>query len=362
MSRTVRVGLLRLVDSAPVIVARAKGLFRDHGINVDISIEPSWANVADKLTYGVLDAAVMLPPLALAAAAGLRGAKARLVVPMSLSQGGNAIVVNNKVYTSLTEAAALPRLRLMEWLQAVPVKPKFAVVHTFSTHNLLLRYWLASSGVDPDRDIETVITPPESAVGLLSRGEVAGFCAGAPWGDIAERQGLGRVLLGTSAIWPFHPEKCLCLNENWAAANPEVLHHLLRALLRAQILCDLPEEAAEIAALLADPNGLDLAQEASRAALPGGAGPELIRFQTREAWFPARAHAVWFLRQMHRWGWLDDQADLEAIAAQVYRPDLLSSAVAAEGLYAAADLPSLEGSALLPAPDHEAFATRGSRR
>jgi ABC-type nitrate/sulfonate/bicarbonate transport system substrate-binding protein len=103
MSKPIRVGLLRLVDSAPVILAQANGLFSAQGIDVQISIEPSWSNVADKLTYGVLDAAVMLPPLALAACAGLRGPKARLVVPMSLSQGGNAIVAGNQAATSLTE-------------------------------------------------------------------------------------------------------------------------------------------------------------------------------------------------------------------------------------------------------------------
>ena len=89
MSKPIRVGLLRLVDSAPIIVAKAHGLFREQGIDVQISIEPSWSNIADKLTYGILDAAVMLPPLALASCAGLRGPKARLVVPMSLSQGGS---------------------------------------------------------------------------------------------------------------------------------------------------------------------------------------------------------------------------------------------------------------------------------
>src|ERR1700726_316289 len=106
MSKPIRVGLLRLVDSAPVIVAEADGLFRDQGIDVQISVEPSWSNVADKLTYGVLDAAVMLPPLALAACAGLRGPKARLLVPMSLSQGGNAIVTSNQATIGLTDGGS----------------------------------------------------------------------------------------------------------------------------------------------------------------------------------------------------------------------------------------------------------------
>lgn len=361
MSKPIRVGLLRLVDSAPVIVAEAAGLFRAQGIDVHISIEPSWSNIADKLTYGVLDAAVMLPPLALAACAGLRGPKARLVVPMSLSQGGNAIVTSVEAAASLALGGETPRPPLHEWLRGQKTKPKFAVVHAFSTHNLLLRYWLASGGADPDRDIETVVIPPESVVDALAKGTIAGFCAGAPWGDVAERQGAGRIVIGTSTIWPFHPEKCLCVGEAWAEANPELLQHLLRAVLLAQGRCDLPEEAAGIAALLADPSGLGLPEEASRAALPGGSGAELIRFYNREAWFPARAHALWFLGQMRRWGWLDDQTGLEGLAAQVYRPDLLAPAVIAEHVYPAADLPALEGAAMLPMLNDDAFSAKFRR-
>jgi hypothetical protein len=82
----------------------------------------------------------------------------------------------------------------------------------------------------------------------------------------------------------------------------------------------------------------------------------LIRFHSREAWFPARAHALWFLGQMRRWGWLDELTDAPTLAAQVYRPDLLASAVEAEGLYPATALPALEGTAMLPMPDDDAFA------
>ncbi len=363
MSDAVRIGVLRLVDSAPVLVARADGLFTDLGLSVSISIEPSWANVADKLAYGLLDAAVMLPPLALACAAGLRGPKTRLVVPLSLSQGGNAIVLGPEGEAALANSDYPPRVRLREWLRSQATPPRFAVVHTFSTHNLLSRYWLASGGADPDRDIEPVVIPPEQVVDALAAGRIAGFCAGAPWGDVAERLGAGRVLIGTSVIWPFHPEKCLAVSETWAQTNPEALHRLLRALVRAQMRCDMPREAATIAALLArQDGGLCLPEEASRAALPGGSGPEQIRFHAGEAWFPARAHALWFLDQMRRWGWVNGSDDLDALAASVYRADLAGPAVVAEGLYRAAELPALEGGAMLPKPDEEAFARAWGRR
>jgi hypothetical protein len=139
------------------------------------------------------------------------------------------------------------------------------------------------------------------------------------------------------------------------------LHHLLCAVLQAQVRCDQTEEVAGIATLLSDPRGLRLPLEACRRALPGGSGAELIRFHSKEAWFPARAHALWFLRQMRRWRWLDDDVDLAALASRIYRPDLLESAVKAEGLYPASGLPSLEGTAMLPMLDDEAFSPRRTR-
>jgi NitT/TauT family transport system ATP-binding protein/nitrate/nitrite transport system substrate-binding protein len=361
MNQTIRLGLLRLVDSAPVIVAQARGLFAENGLDVAISIEPSWSNVVDKLAFGLLDAAVMLPPLALAASAGLRGSRARLVVPLSLSQGGNSITVTPDAATALIRDPEVPGLGVLEWLRAERIKPRFAVVHAFSTHNLLLRYWLAAGGVDPDSDIEIVVIPPENVVDALAEGTITGFCAGAPWGSVAEERGVGRVLLGTSSIWPFHPEKCLCVSEAWAEASPDALRSLLRAVLRAQVICDEAGEAGAIAELLADPDGLYLPEAASRAALPGGDGRERIRFHEREAWFPARAHAAWFLGQMRRWGWISPEEDVAALTAQVYRPDLLAPAVEAERLYPITGLPALESSAMLPQLHEPAFGN-GMRR
>lgn len=191
-----------------------------------------------------------------------------------------------------------------------------------------------------NRDVETVVVPPEAVGRALESGSIAGFCAGAPWGDMAERDRFGRVLLGTSAIWPFHPEKCLCVGKAWAQAQPQSLRRLLRALLRAQLRCDRAAEAPAVARLLSAPEGLALREDGARAALPGGGGVEMIRFHSGEAWFPAQAHALWFIGQMRRWGWMPDDLDDAALARQVYRPDLLAPAVEVEGLYPGADCPT----------------------
>ena len=330
---SVRIGVLRLVDSAPVIVAERRGLFRALGLDARISVEPSWANIADKLTYGLLDAAVMLPPLALAAAMGLGRPPARLLVPMGLTLGGNSIVLGGAAMADMEQGAPPPVLarRLVAWMRRQTQRPRFAVVHDFSTHNLLLRHWLAAAGGDPDRDMRTVVVPPAYMVEALADGRIAGFCAGAPWGEVAAQGGVGAVLLGTSAIWPNHPEKCLAVAASWASAEPDAMQALLRALIRAGRLCDAAGEAPAIARLLSRPDALGLPERATRAALPGGDGAETIRFHAGNAWFPRASHASWFLEQMTRWGWIAD-CDPEEAARAVYRPDLLAAAAEAEGL------------------------------
>lgn len=86
----------------------------------------------------------MLPPLALAAALGLRGPPGQLLVPMGLSSGGNSVTLGQVAAGAVLDVAepgnalATGR-RFGAWLRAQPAAPRFAVVHAFSTHNLLLR-------------------------------------------------------------------------------------------------------------------------------------------------------------------------------------------------------------------------------
>ena len=332
MPTEVKIGLLRLTDSAPVVVARSRNLFAALDLHPILSIEPSWATIADKLAYGLLDAAVMLPPLALSLAIGLRGPPVNLIVPMGLSQGGNTVVLGGGLPEQ--EAALPPGARMLAWLRRQNEPPRIAVVHRFSTHNLLLRYWLALTGIDPDRDLETVVVPPEQVVAALEAGQIQGFCAGAPWGAAAEQAGAGNVLLATSDIWPFHPEKCLAVRTAWADADPDALTRLLRALMRAQVICDREEEAEDVAIALSEDSGLALPRGAVRAALPGGTGPpEQIHFHGAGAGFPAPPHAAWFLAQMRRWGWLEAAANPAAVARLVYRPDLYARAARLEDLF-----------------------------
>jgi len=354
----IRIGLLRLTDAAPVIIAAEKRLFAHRGLEVRLSVEPSWSNIADKLAYRHLDAAVMLPPLALAVSLGLRGIGIPLIVPMSLSLNGNSVTVSKEIFDAIGSSAQGGAIevgrRLRDYLSTRP-RPRFAVVHVYSTHNLLLRYWLAACGIDPDRDIELSVVPPAETTAALRTGQIDGFCAGAPWGEMAARAEVGATIVTSSEIWHHHPEKCLAVSRDWAAANPAILDGMMDALIEAARFCDDPAHAKEVAWTLGSERYLALDPAIIRKSLPAADddGQEGSREVDRSVFFagaanfPWRSHAAWFLEEMARWGYLPPQTD-RAAAAAIYRPDLFRSAAGRAGIMAPAGDAKAEGAHAAP--------------
>jgi NitT/TauT family transport system ATP-binding protein/nitrate/nitrite transport system substrate-binding protein len=332
-----RIGFLRLTDSAPVIVAQEFGYFAEEGIDADLFEEPSWANIADKLAYGFLDAAVIVPPLAFAIELGLRGISQKLIVPCAISMGGNTITLSRDLAQRVLDKAHKNGLSTVQALaaclkgedQPLPL----GVVHAYSTHNLLLRYWLATAGLEAGREVRLSVVPPARAVEALQSGLIAGFCAGAPWGEIAMRAGAGINVATSGDIWRAAPEKAFAVRGLWAEENPESVKGAVRALVRAAQFCDAPENASYTGSLLSRQKYLGVDSHAILSSLLGGAiAPDNQScFWRGAATFPWRSHALWFLRQMARWD-LIGNVDAEALAARVYRSDLYRAAVAPLGL------------------------------
>lgn len=347
----ISIGLLRLTDAAPVIVAKENGFYTGHGLDVRLSVEPSWANIADKLSYGQLDAAVVLPPLAFAVTLGLRGVGTPLIVPMSVSLNGNSVTVTTEIADALGVNGTSLEIgrRLAGLLPPRGPRLRFAIVHAFSTHNLLLRYWLSAAGIDPDRDVELSVVPPANMARAMQDGHIDGFCAGAPWGEVATKLGVGRTIVTSSGIWRNHPEKCLAIRRDWADANPEVMDGLVAATLQAAQFCDNPANANGIAATLARDSYLALDRVFIRASLPaeeGGAARSV--FFASAANYPWRSHADWFLVGMAKWGYLGQGVERAALAQQVYRPDLFRAAASRIGLSVPTQDRKVEGTHAAP--------------
>ena len=342
MSRdhTLRLGFIALNDAATLIVAKARGYFEDEGLNVTLSREVSWATVRDKIKVGALDGAHMLAPTALAVSLGVGGDEPTpLLAPFALNLNGPAITLSShlaEVIGPHPTADGLARLiarRRDEGASALTL----AVVFGFSTHNYLLRDWLARSGIDPDRDVRLTVAPPSRMTELLVGGVVEGFCVTEPWNAAAVAAGAGRIVLRASTLWPRAPDKVFAVTEAWAEANPERLQAILRALLRAAAWADAPEHRPLLAELLSEPAHVGASVEVIGASLAD------IVYHAEGANVPEPIHGAWLAAQMMRWGHIPRDADVHALAERVYRPDLLAIAAAALGRPTTPPLVALNG-------------------
>jgi ABC-type nitrate/sulfonate/bicarbonate transport system substrate-binding protein len=334
VSIDLNLGFIALLDCAPLAVAKELGYFAQEGLNVSLRREVSWATIRDKVAAGVFEGAHMLGPMPIAAA--FAAEPAEIIAPMALNAHGAAVAVSIDLARSMRERdpesmnaqpiSAVALARVIRQRQAKDMAPlTFAVVYPYSAHNYMLRYWLAAAGIDPDRDLRIIVAPPTAMVPRLVAGEVDGFCVGAPWATMAERQGLVEIVLDAHAFWPGGPDKVFGVSRAWAEREPRALQATLRALLCASIWADAEENATELAALLARDEHVDAPAELILRAL--GHGGQRIRFARGAAAFPWRSHAAWFLSQMLRWGQIEETVDCER-GAGVYRPDLFRAAAA----------------------------------
>ncbi len=348
-------GFIPLTDCAPLVVAKEKGMFERHGLQVTLSKETSWANIRDKVAIGILDGAHMLAPMALGMSCGIGPVHKPMVTALSLDLNGNAITLSNALYARMlalapeqaphpaTSAQALRRVIDARRSEGAPPLT-FATVFPTATHTYELRYWMGAAGIDPDLDVRLVVVPPPQMNGRMQSGEIDGFCVGEPWNAAAVHAGIGRTVITKYELWNNSPEKVFGVTQEWAEQYPNTHRAVLMALLEAARWLDQPQHRREAVALLARSRYVNAPEEVVAMSLTGTyryaadeaprAQPDFNVFHRYAANFPWRSHAVWFLTQMVRWQQLALPADFHAIAAAVYRPDLYREAAAALGINA----------------------------
>ncbi|MGB0664040.1 MAG: CmpA/NrtA family ABC transporter substrate-binding protein [Pontibacterium sp.] len=331
-----KLGFIPLLDCAPLVVAREKGFFAKNGLDVVLVRESNWANIRDKVAFGLLDGAQMLSPLPLASTLGLGCKKVPMITGLTLSLNGNAITLAKHIFEEMA-----PQLRndgkaspaevgtaFKHWLEKQPHKPKIATVFPYSCHFYQLRYWLTAAGIDPDHDIDLVAISPVKMLETLKAGEIEGYCVGEPWNTLAELDGAGQIAVTGFQIWPDAIEKVFGVTEAWAKENPNTHKAVMKSLLEAchWLRQTDPETRKELMQLLALPPYLD------ESVLPFATLPDEHSihqvFYSTQANAPEHSHAYLMLDQMERTGqW--KEANRQSIVEQVYRTDIYQSILSA---------------------------------
>jgi nitrate/nitrite transport system substrate-binding protein len=333
---TVRFGIIALTDCAPIVIAHELGYFKKFGITSVISKEASWAVIRDKLSIGDNHATHMLIGMPLASTMGLAGSPVKpMVIPWLLNRNGQAITLSNTLRDAgVRKPADLKPLVAKAKAAGTPMA--FAMTFPPGTHAMWMRYWLASGGVHPDKDVNLITIPPAQMVANMKVGKMDGFCVGEPWNNRAIDDGIGFTAVTTQQMWKDHPEKVCAFTEEFATKNPKTVKAVLKALHLASVDLDKLENRPKFAEVIARPAYINCPPAIILERLMGkyeyGDGRVeqdkfYMAFSDRNANYPHQIYVKWWLSQFRRWGMTKGGTDYAGVAKRVLRPDLYLDAM-----------------------------------
>lgn len=308
-----RIGFIPITCASPIINAVPLGFYAKHGLEVELVKYPGWADIRDAYIAGQIDASHLLSPIPLAVNEGFGSTKVASRLAVMGNVNGQAITISND--KRVTGPEDLKGLRL-----AVPFQ--------YSMHNFLLRHYLTTGGLDPDKDVTiSVMRPPDMVANLISK-NIDGYLGPDPFNQRAVAEGAGYLHALTRDFWDGHPCCGFAVQDSFATQNPVTYRALLRAITDAAAWSDETGNRTEAATSMAPEQYLNQKPELLTAILTGSyedglgakkAVPDRIAFEP----YPWQSFGVWMLTQMQRWDLAPKDAyatpaDYLAAAARVF--------------------------------------------
>lgn len=306
--KTINVGFLPITCATPLIMAEHMGLYAKNGLKVNLAKTPGINIIRDKLLNGELDASEQVMP-----------------VPISVTMGSGSMVDPTNVLTIQNQHGNSFVLAMKHKDNRNPKNWKgfkFAIPFDQSHQAMLLRYYLAEHGLDPDRDVQFRVVPPPEYVSNLRTGNVDGFFGGEPGGQRAVYEGAGFLHMLSRDIWPGHPCCAFVAREVWIKQYPNTFVAVYRAIVAASVHVSDPKNRSDIAKILAPPVYLNAPVAVIEQVISGRYADGLGNVRTvadRIIFdpFPHYSMAVWLMTQLKRWGYLKGDVNYKQIAERV---------------------------------------------
>src|SRR5437867_1302821 len=329
-----RIGIIALTDCSSIVMAHELQVFKKYGIESTISKEASWAVIRDRLSLGENQATHMLLGTPYAATMGLQGSPVKpMIIPMYLNRNGQAITLTKALLEK--GAKTPPQIKPLAFEAKAKGTPMaFAMTYPPGTHAMWMRYWLASGGINPDRDISLITIPPPQMVANMKIGKMDGFCVGEPWNARAIIDGIGFTSITTQEIWKDHVEKVCAFTLEFAEKNPRTVKAVLKGLHEASVWLDNFDNRPEQCAIVSKPNyinsdkGIILGRLLGKLDYGDGRSAEdaaPMHFSRRNCNYPQPKYCKWWLTQFRRWGMVTGRPDYEGF--KVFRPDIYEEAM-----------------------------------
>ena len=332
---TIRLGYVRLLDAAPIIIAESLGLFRDADVPVKLSREVGWATIRDKLSFGDLDMAQALSPMPFAMRMGVGVIPTKIITGLILNCNGNAITLSKRLADEgVTDGSSFARHIKTGFRTR---KPVLGVVSMHSSHHFILCRWLKAHKIMPHQDVIISVIPPEQVVRNLASGNIDGFCVGEPWNSMAVEENLGWCPTTSAEIAKGYPEKVLATTERFHSYHPDAHLRVIQVLLKACALCDDVAFRPEMLKILSKSEYLNCLPKTLMHALNGrfplnASGDvsevQFMRFSGDEVNCPTQAHAATVYEDLRRFlppGTLKSAP--KDVLASVYRQNIYEQAM-----------------------------------
>jgi nitrate/nitrite transport system substrate-binding protein len=334
--KEVKIGFIPLTDCASVVMASVLGFDKKYGVKIIPSKEASWAGVRDKLVNGELDFAHVLYGLIYGVHMGTAGPKKDMAVLMTLNNNGQGLTLSKKI----ADKGAVNLEGLVTLMKKEPREYTFAQTFPTGTHAMWLYYWLASAGVNPFKDVRSIVVPPPQMVANMRVGNMDGFSVGEPWNHRAIMDGIGISAATSQDVWKDHPEKTLGTTAEFVKKYPNTARAVTAAILEASRWIDSGlQNKMKMAETVADKSYINTSVDAINQRILGryqnGLGktwddPNHMKFYNDGAVnFPYLSDGMWFLTQHKRWGLIKDHPDYLGIAKQINHIDIYKDAATA---------------------------------
>jgi nitrate/nitrite transport system substrate-binding protein len=343
--KAAKLGFIALTDASPLFVAKEKGIFAKYGMpDVEVQKQASWGTTRDNLVLGSegngIDGAHILTPMPYLISAGKvtqNNQPTPMYILARLNLNGQCISVAKEYEDVKVGVDTAPFKVALDKKKASGKAIKAAMTFPGGTHDLWIRYWLAAGGIDPDKDIETIVVPPPQMVANMKVGTMDCFCVCEPWNLQLIHQNIGYTAITTGELWNKHPEKSFGMRAAYVDKYPKAAKSLLMAVMEAQQWCEKPENRDEVAAICAKRQWIncpvddvtDRVKGKFDYGIPGKVienSPHIMRFWADNASYPYQSHDLWFMTEDIRWGKYEAGFDSKALIGKVNREDLWKEA------------------------------------
>ena len=253
-----KLGYIALTDASPLIIAKEKGFFAKYGLpDMEILKQASWGATRDNMALGSkangIDGGHILRPKVHLYTTG-KVMQNNQPLPMytllHLNEDCQGLSVSNE-YKDLkvgTDSSALKEAFAKK--KAAGKEVKAAMTFPGGTHDLWIRYWLAAGGIDPDKDISTIVVPPPQMVANMKVGNMDASASAS--------RGTSSSSTRTSASRPPPParsgssilKRCSACAPIGSTPIPGAAQAIMMAVMEAQNWCDKMENKQEMAEII----------------------------------------------------------------------------------------------------------------